>query len=92
MSIDLETLKIDDDGDLVMDTLEDGGESFREVSGIEAVEQRLYIRLGTVLGEDMFDRRVGLPLSTMMGILDQDYVEGVIRAELKKDRYLIEVT
>lgn len=80
----VKTLKLDEKGDIAVEPVENGGYRFAEVEGAEAIAQSIRIDLATWLGEDAFHPEVGLPVPSMVGAKNRDFIQGVILDRIKK--------
>lgn len=72
-------------GDLVTNTLPDGGSSFASVEGLEAVSQALVIRFSTERGEDPIRPTLGYPARKLIGVVDEALYAVVAKHEALKD-------
>jgi len=76
MARSFSVFRYDDEGNVIEQDIHlDETGDLAVVSGLEELRQRAQCRLQMLLGEDIFDRSVGLPLRGQ--VLEQPYSEGI---------------
>lgn len=81
----MKAIKLGPDGDLLLKTNPGGGIDFDIVENEAEAEQAIRIHLLTRQGEELFDPAMGLPVPEIVGLLDESFIEGSIRAALQRD-------
>lgn len=81
---DLLTLKLDDEGDLVLEEDDAGNLSFATITGENVVRQDIQVRVLTALGERILHPDYGLDFPSLEVAFDENLVRGeVVRAILE---------
>ncbi len=81
---DIQNLKLDDEGDLVVDEDEFANKSFRLIVGQEAIRQDIQVRVLTTRGERILHPEYGLDFPKIETAFDENLVRGeVVRAILE---------
>lgn len=82
---DLQSFKVDDEGDFVVDEDQYGNKSFRVITGIDVVRQNIQMRILTVLGERVLHPDYGMDFPSLEVPYDENLVRGEIVRTILED-------
>lgn len=78
-------VKLDVDGDIVLETDSYGNIDFQLVEGSDEVAQALTIRLRTFLGEDRVEPTMGIPWDRVIAVFTPELVSSLVTNSILKD-------